>query len=123
MDNHLATKARAILSHASGLAERLQMEAEALQEQGKLDVETMLYLKQDAIRNLVLSAQAYATLATIPEVHTAEEALPEEPTEDEPAPDVFAAFMGGNPLDLLEKAVQIGRAFERPRPVKDSPQA
>ncbi len=78
-------------------------------------------LRQDDLRMLASVAQVHATLATVRE----NEVFDAPPPAEEPLPEhesAFDAFMG-NPLDLLDAVVTVGRAFTGQRPIKDSPQA
>lgn len=127
MTHHLHIKVRAILSDASAQSAKVEAKARELLESGDLSEKDLLFLEQDVIRNKILAAQAYALLAS-PETAPSAEREPEAPKDpEEPTPEEHSSLLdglfGGNPLDLLDGVVKIGRAFTGPRPVKDTPQA
>ncbi|WNN95170.1 hypothetical protein SEA_MAGRITTE_219 [Microbacterium phage Magritte] len=126
MTHHLHIKVRSILGEASAQAIDLQKRATSAHDEGKISEAEMLFLEQDAIRNKILAAQAYAMMAspeTAPSAEREQTEVPKDPDEPAPEDESPFGFFFGNPLDLLESVVTIGRAFSGPRPVKDTPQA
>jgi hypothetical protein len=131
-------KSEEILGEAWEAILELRDTAEELHSAGEISDKGLLLLKQDDIKIQLVAAQTYAMLAASAPVEVnnfhasdpisdsapdPEPPVPEEDREGEETRDSFAEFLGGDPLDMLERVIEVGRIFTKPRPVKDSPQA
>lgn len=118
-------KALDILAEAWDATKSLREQVEKLHQEGEIDAEAMVYLRQDDIRNQILVAQTYATLAASEPIKIGHTEAHQEPANEQPPSPQSFWENGGisiDPFAVLDLLGGVARTFGG-RPVKDTPQA